>query len=96
MRRLAGRFGLTLEDVNVYPPHTHARDYRFRFDGRFWPQAALDREWHDWGFRLFYDAAFIKAPWPTLHDKQHRVGEAMGSHARAGVDRAVHPRWPRQ
>jgi monoamine oxidase len=69
MRRLAAGFGLTLDDVNAYPPHTHPQDYRFRFDDRFWPQAALDREWHKWGYRLFYDAAFIKAPWPTLHDK---------------------------
>ncbi len=66
MRRLAARFGLALNDVNAYPPHTRAGDYRFRFGGRSWSQAALDREWHDWGFRLFYDAAFIKAPWPTL------------------------------
>ena len=66
MRRLASSFGLTLDDVNAYPPHTRAGDYRFRFGGRFWPQAALDRDWHDWGFRLFYDAAFIRAPWPTL------------------------------
>ncbi len=66
MRRLAAGFGLTLDDVNAYPPHTRAADYRFRFDGRFWPQAALDREWHDWGWRLFHDAAFVKAPWPTL------------------------------
>ena len=66
VRRLAARLGLTLDDVNAYPPHTRAADYRFRFDGRFWPQAALDREWHDWGWRLFHDAAFVKAPWPTL------------------------------
>jgi monoamine oxidase len=66
MRRLAAGFGLTLDDVNAYPPHTRAADSRFRFDGRFWPQAALDREWHDWGYRLFRDAAFVRAPWPTL------------------------------
>ena len=66
VRRLAARLGLTLDDVNAYPPHTRAADYRFRFGGRFWPQAALDREWHDWGWRLFHDAAFVKAPWPTL------------------------------
>jgi len=66
MRRLAAAFGLTLDNVNAYPAHTRAADYRFRFDGRFWPQAALDREWHDWGYRLFHDAAFVKAPWPTL------------------------------
>ena len=66
MRRLASGFGLTLDDVNAYPPHTRAGDYRFHFGGRFWPQAALDREWHDWGWRLFHEAAFVKAPWPTL------------------------------
>ncbi len=69
MRYLAHGFGLTLDDVNLYPPHTHPDDYRFRFDGRFWPQAALDHEWHAWGFQLFYDAAFVKAPWPTLHNR---------------------------
>jgi monoamine oxidase len=75
MRRLAAGLGLTLEDVNAYPPHTRPRDYRFRFDGRFWPQSALNREWHDWGFRLFYDAAFNKAPWPTLHNNHTAWGE---------------------
>jgi monoamine oxidase len=74
MRRLAAGFGLTLDNVNAYPPHTRAADYRFRFAGRFWPQAALDREWHDWGFRLFYDAAFRKAPWPTLFDRHTAWG----------------------
>jgi monoamine oxidase len=74
MRRLAAGFGLTLDNVNAYPPHTRAADYRFRFAGRFWPQAALDREWHDWGFRLFYDAAFRKAPWPTLFDRHTAQG----------------------
>jgi monoamine oxidase len=72
MRRLAAGLGLTLDNVNAYPPHTRAGDYRFRFDGRFWPQAALDREWHDWGFRLFHDAAFVKAPWPTLYNRHNR------------------------
>jgi hypothetical protein len=66
MRRLAAGFGLTLQRLS---PHTHARDYRFRFDGRFWPPDALDRERHEWGFRLFHDAAFKKAPRPALHDK---------------------------
>jgi monoamine oxidase len=69
MRRLAAGFGLTLDDVNSYPPHTRPGDYRFRFAGRFWSQGALDRAWHDWAYRLFYDAAFVKAPWPTLHDR---------------------------
>ena len=68
MRRLAASFGLTLDNVNRYPPHTHPRDQRMRFGGRFWPQAALNREWQDWAFELFFDAANRKAPWPTLLD----------------------------
>jgi monoamine oxidase len=69
MRQLAARLGLTLDNVNAYPPHTRPDQYRFRFGGRFWPQAALNREWHEWGFALFHDAAFRKAPWPTRYDK---------------------------
>jgi monoamine oxidase len=69
MRRLAARFGLALDNVNRYPAHTRPLDYRLRFDGRFWPQAALDRDWHEWGYELFYDAANRKAPWPTLHNR---------------------------
>lgn len=69
VRQLAAAFGLTLDNVNVYPPHTRPADYRFRFGGRFWPQASLDRDRHEWGYRLFSDAAFIRAPWPTLHDE---------------------------
>jgi monoamine oxidase len=68
-RRLAARFGLTLDNTGAYPPHTRASQYRFRFGKRFWPQAALNRDWHEWGWRLFYDAAFRKAPWPTLYNK---------------------------
>ncbi|HUD38953.1 MAG TPA: NAD(P)/FAD-dependent oxidoreductase [Streptosporangiaceae bacterium] len=68
MRALAASFGLTLDNVNIYPAHTRALDYRLRFGGRFWSQAALDRDWHDWARELFLDAAVHKAPWPTLHD----------------------------
>ena len=88
MLRLAAGFGLTLDDVGVYPPHTRAGDYRFRFDGRFWPQGALDREWHEWGFRLFYDAAFNKAPWPTVHDN-HTAWASRWDHTPA-------PEWIEQ
>jgi len=74
MRRLAASFGLTLDNVNRYPPHTHPRDERMRFGGRFWPQEALNRDWQDWAFELFFDAANRKAPWPTLHDQYTRWG----------------------
>jgi monoamine oxidase len=67
MRNLAARFGLVLDNVNRYPPHTRAADYRLRFGGRFWPQAALDRDWRGWARKLFLDAT-QKAPWPTLYN----------------------------
>jgi len=68
MRRLAASFGLVLDNVNRYPPRTRALDYRLRFGGRFWSQAALNRDWHQWAYELFFDAANRKAPWPTLHN----------------------------
>jgi monoamine oxidase len=74
VRRLAASFGLRLDNMGAYPPHTHAQAYRFRFGGSFWPQAALNRDWHEWGWRLFHDAAFRKAPWPTLHNKHTAWG----------------------
>ena len=69
MRKLAAAFHLTLDNVNRYPPHTRAADYRLRFGGRFWSQAALDRDWREWARELFLDAATKKAPWPTLYNK---------------------------
>ncbi len=74
MRALAAAFGLTLDNVNRYPPHTRPLDYRLRFGGRFWPQAALDRQWRDWAWELFLDAAVKKAPWPTLYNRSTRWG----------------------
>jgi monoamine oxidase len=69
MRKLAAAFGLALDNVNRYPPHTRAADYRLRFNGGFWSQEALNREWREWARELFLDAATKKAPWPTLYNK---------------------------
>ena len=74
IRHLAASFGLTLDNVNRYPPHTHPQDERMRFGGRFWRQASLNREWRDWAFELFFDAANNKAPWPTLHNRHTAWG----------------------
>jgi monoamine oxidase len=74
MRHLAASFGLTLDNVNRYPPHTHPQDERLRFGGRFWRQASLNRDWRDWAFELFFDAANNKAPWPTLHNRHTAWG----------------------
>ena len=44
-----------------------------RFHGHPWPQAALNRDWHEWGWKLFHHAAYVTAPWPQLHS-QHNPG----------------------
>jgi monoamine oxidase len=74
MRKLATGFGLRLDNMLRYPPHTRPLDYRLRFRGRFWSQAALDRDWHEWARALFLDAANNKAPWPTLYNKSSAWG----------------------
>ncbi|HTT87588.1 MAG TPA: FAD-dependent oxidoreductase [Acidimicrobiales bacterium] len=66
---LAASFGLTLDNTDKYPPGTHPLQERMRFGGRPFSQAALDRDWHEWGWKLFHDAAFTQAPWPTLYDR---------------------------
>jgi monoamine oxidase len=68
-RRLVRRFGLTLDNVDRYPAGTHPKEYQFRFGGEPWSQEALNRDWHEWAYELFFDAAFRKAPWPTLYDR---------------------------
>jgi len=74
VRQLAISFGLTLDNVLRYRPGTHPLANRLRFGGRFWSQAALNREWHDWARALFLDAANNKAPWPTLYHHYTRWG----------------------
>lgn len=71
---LALSFGLTLDNSDKYPPGTHGRQETMRFGGQAWPQAALDKDWHEWGWALFHDAAFTKAPWPTLHNVSTQWG----------------------
>jgi monoamine oxidase len=73
-RALAGAYGLHLDNVDRYPPHTHPNAYRLRFGGKFWTQAELNREWHTWGWQLFYHAANHAAPWPTLHNSYTKQG----------------------
>jgi monoamine oxidase len=64
---LARSFGLTLDNADRYPPGTHPLQETMRFGGHPWPQASLNRDWHEWGWQLFHDAAFTTAPWPTLY-----------------------------
>ena len=65
MRQLAARLGLTLDDVNAYPPHTRAGAVPVPVRRTVLAAGRADREWHDWGWRLFHEAAFVQAPWPT-------------------------------
>ena len=54
---LAKKFGLPLDNTDKYPPGTHPGRETMRFHGKKWPQAALNRDWHEWGWKLFHDAA---------------------------------------
>jgi monoamine oxidase len=64
---LARSFGLRLDNTEKYPPGTHPGRETMRFHGRKWPQAALNRDWHDWAWKLFHHAAYVTAPWPQLY-----------------------------
>jgi len=74
VRRLAASLGLTLDNVLRYRPGSRPQANRMRFGGRFWSQAELNREWHQWARALFLDAANNKAPWPTLYNHHTRWG----------------------
>ena len=65
---LAKSFGLTLDNSDAYPPGSHPHAETMLFHGRMWPQAALSKDWHDWGWKLFHKAAFTTAPWPVLYN----------------------------
>lgn len=71
---LAKRFGLRLDNTDKYQAGTHPSRETMRFHGRRWSQAALDREWHEWGWKLFHHAANVTAPWPQLHNSSNAGG----------------------
>jgi monoamine oxidase len=73
--QLAKSFGFTLDNSDAYPPGSHARQETMRFDGAAWPMAALTKDWHDWAWLLFHDAAFATAPWPVLYNKYTEGGQ---------------------
>jgi monoamine oxidase len=71
---LARGFGFTLDNTDSYPPGTHPLRETMRFHGRSWSQAALNRDWHDWGWKLFHHAAYTEAPWPQLYNHHNPGG----------------------
>ncbi len=71
---LARSFGLSLDNTDKYHPGTHPGRETMRFHGRDWPQAALNKDWHEWAWKLFHHAAFVTAPWPQLHHANNAGG----------------------
>ena len=63
---LARHLHLSLDNTERYPPGVDADQESFWFDGRRWSQAAVNRDWRQFGQPLFRDAA-ARASWPTTH-----------------------------
>lgn len=82
---LAKRLGLKLDNTDKSRPGTHPGRETMHFHGRRWPQAALDRDWHEWGWKLFQHAANVTAPWPQLHNSSTAGGRRL--------DRMSVPEW---
>jgi monoamine oxidase len=74
---LARSFGLRLDNTDKYRPGTHPGRETMRFHGKKWPQAALNRDWHDWAWKLFHHAANVTAPWPQLHNASSPGGRRL-------------------
>ncbi len=66
---LAKSFGLALDNTDKYPSGINPNQETMRFGGQSWPQAQLTKDWHDWAWKLFHEAAFTTAPWPTLYNQ---------------------------
>jgi len=71
---LAKSFGLRLDNTDKYPSGTHPGRETMRFNGKKWPQAALNRDWHEWAWKLFHHAAFVTAPWPQRYNASNPGG----------------------
>jgi monoamine oxidase len=91
--RLAHSLGLRLDNTDHYP-EPHQDQLSLAFDGKRWSQAALNRDWHDYGWKLFHDAAVKHAPFPTLHTHSTAAGrrwdhmsvaEWVDAHVRGGI-----------
>jgi monoamine oxidase len=70
--QLARRFGLDLDNTDRYR-NTDPDQLTLRFSGTPWSQATLNREWHNFWWKLFKDAA-SKAPFPTLYNRSTHHG----------------------
>jgi monoamine oxidase len=91
---LARHLGLSLDNTERYPPGIDADQESFWFDGRLWSQAAVNRDWRNFGYELFRDAA-AKASWPTTYRRstkwsarwdQMSVAEWVDAHVPGGSE----------
>jgi monoamine oxidase len=63
---LARNLHLTLDNTERYPPGVDPDQESFWFDGRSFSQESVNRDWRDFGYALFKEAA-AKASWPTTY-----------------------------
>jgi len=64
---MAKSFGLSLDNCDKYRMGTHPHDETLRFFGHPWTQAGLNKDWHEWGWELFYKQAKA-AKWPVKYN----------------------------
>ena len=74
---LARSLSLSLDNTDEYPSGTHPKDETLRFQGKPWSQKQVNADWHDWGWKLFHDAAFVTAPWPQLYNNNNPGGREL-------------------
>ena len=65
---LARHLHLGLDNTERYPAAINGDQESFWFDGRLRSQAAINRDWREFGYGLFRDAA-ANASWPTTHSR---------------------------
>jgi monoamine oxidase len=69
---LAKRFGLSLDNTDHYRNRNQDQE-TFRFHGKAFAQAKLNRDWHRFGWKVLHDAA-AAAPFPTLYSSSTKAG----------------------
>jgi monoamine oxidase len=66
---LAREFRLRLDNTFLYPRGVNPDQESFWFNGRSWSQESVNRDWREFGYKLFRDAA-AKAGWPTTYRRR--------------------------
>lgn len=72
---LVKRFGLQLDNTDRYPSH-RPDQLTLRFNGSSVSQHKINNDWHEFGWKLFHDAA-ARAPFPTLYLRSTAAGSSV-------------------